>query len=390
MAISVTPLSRPAISDNLLGGLDVGEFLREYWQQKPLLVRQAFSNFADPLSPDELAGLACEEDIDSRIVRGCHALKDWQLEHGPFPEDHYASLGEENWTLLVQSVDHYLPEVAEIKEHFRFIPDWRLDDIMVSFAATGGSVGPHYDNYDVFLIQGQGRREWQVGDYCPATVKPWPHPSLRLLESLEAQDCWVLEPGDMLYLPPRFAHWGVALDNCMTYSVGFRAPSDRELIESFCDTALSRDGEDRFYTDGSLDPSRSPAEIPPDAVARFKQLLLDQMDDDTISRWLGEHLTRQHATESEVISGAVNWEAPLVLEASARCAWMEGSETLSLFINGEQFEGSGEPWTSLVHTLCDARYLPLEDYPQWQSDQACQKAITRLHKNQWLVPDDEY
>ena len=182
----------------LLGGLSTAEFLAQYWQQQPLLVRQAVPDFSAPLSADELAGLACELAVESRIIEGSATRQDWRLRHGPFDDTDFAALGERDWTLLVQAVDHYVPQVADIRSLFRFLPDWRLDDIMVSFAAPGGSVGPHFDQYDVFLLQGQGRREWQVGKHCPHDATLQHHDDLQLLASFEAKQRWTLEPGDII------------------------------------------------------------------------------------------------------------------------------------------------------------------------------------------------
>ena len=157
----------------LLGGISAREFMRDYWQKKPLLVRQAFPDFISPIDPDELAGLALEEEVESRIVLE-HGAHPWELRRGPFTEDTFAELPEKDWTLLVQAVDQFVPEVAELLENFRFLPSWRIDDVMISFAAPGGSVGPHFDNYDVFLLQGHGQRNWKIGQMCSSDSSlPW-------------------------------------------------------------------------------------------------------------------------------------------------------------------------------------------------------------------------
>ncbi|MGJ8537754.1 MAG: cupin domain-containing protein, partial [Parasphingopyxis sp.] len=199
-------------------------FLRDYWQKQPLLIKNPWDSWENPLEPDELAGLACEAEVESRLIEQTDAS--WAVEHGPLPEARFAALGPSRWTLLVQAVDHYVPEVAALIEPFRFVPNWRIDDVMVSCAADQGGVGPHFDQYDVFLIQGSGRRRWRIGGRCDETSPLLPHDDLRLLAEFEASDEWILEPGDILYVPPGIAHDGVAIgDNCMTYSVGVRAPS---------------------------------------------------------------------------------------------------------------------------------------------------------------------
>lgn len=199
----------------LLGGLTAAEFLRDYWQRKPLLVRQAIPDFESPLSADELAGLSLEESVESRIVLE-HGKTPWEMRRGPFQEEDYQHLPEQDWTLLVQAVDQFVPEVAQLLEQFRFLPSWRIDDVMISYAAPGGGVGPHFDNYDVFLLQGHGRRRWKVGQMCSSDSPLREHADLRILADFEQSDEWVLEPGDMLYLPPRLAHYGIAEDECMT------------------------------------------------------------------------------------------------------------------------------------------------------------------------------
>ena len=213
-----------------LQNFDIDLFLREHWQKKPMLIRNALPDWCNPLDPEDLAGLACEEEIESRLI--IRKDESWKLEHGPFTEKRFGKLGKKPWTLLVQAVDHFVPEVAALIAPFRFVPNWRIDDVMVSYASDQGGVGPHFDQYDVFLVQGLGRRRWQIGPVCDAQTPLLPHDDIRLLASFEATDEWVLEPGDILYVPPGFAHDGVALgDDCMTYTIGFRSPSRNELIE---------------------------------------------------------------------------------------------------------------------------------------------------------------
>ena len=212
-----------------LDAFDADAFLRDHWQKKPLLIRNPWSGWRNPLDPDELAGLACEDGVESRLVR--HKRSGLKVEQGPFGAARFAKVGKAPWTLLVQAVDQLVPEVAALIDPFRFIPNWRIDDVMVSYATDGGGVGAHFDQYDVFLIQGLGQRRWQIGALCDADTELLPHDDLRLLAKFEPSDEWVLNPGDILYLPPRFAHNGVAVgDDCMTYSIGFRAPSRAELI----------------------------------------------------------------------------------------------------------------------------------------------------------------
>ncbi len=271
-----------------LTDFDRDHFLRDVWQQKPMLYRNAWTEWKNPLDPDELAGLACEAGVESRLIT--QRREDWRVEPGPIAEKRFGNLGKAPWTLLVQAVDHHVADVAALIEPFRFIPNWRIDDVMVSYASDGGGVGPHFDQYDVFLVQGLGTRRWQVGGLCDNDTELLPHDDLRLLANFEATHEWLLEPGDMLYVPPRFAHNGVAVgDDCMTYSVGFRAPSRSELIAHYVDDVLSRLSDDDRYGDAGLAAQHNPGEISPDALSRLHAMVMTQLaDPDAFARWFGE------------------------------------------------------------------------------------------------------
>jgi len=197
----------------------------------------------------------------------------------------------ENWTLLVQAVDHYIPEVAALIQPFRFIPNWRIDDVMVSVAGDGGGVGAHYDHYDVFLIQGSGKRRWQVGGMCDENTPLLPHDDLRLLANFEATEEWVLEPGDMLYVPPGIAHNGVAVgDDCMTYSIGFRAPSKSDLIGYWADDLLADMNDDDRYRDSGLDPQGNSGQISTEAIDRLHAMVLEKLADrEAFANWFGKY-----------------------------------------------------------------------------------------------------
>lgn len=242
----------------LLNQLTPEHFLAEYWQKKPLLIRQAIPNFSGLLTPDELAGLACEDDVQSRLVQ--FTKGQWQVAHGPMRENTFKRLPEKDWTLLVQGVNHYLPEAAELLAQFKFIPHARLDDLMVSYAPDGGGVGPHLDSYDVFLLQGSGKRHWKISQQTDLTLVE--NAPLRILKHFETEQEWVLEAGDMLYLPPQIAHWGVAVgDDCMTYSIGFRAPKTQELAHEFLHYLQDQLHLTGIYADADLTVQSHPAEI---------------------------------------------------------------------------------------------------------------------------------
>src|SRR5476649_2356993 len=287
----------PDIPLQLLGGISARVFLRDYWQKKPLLIRQALPDFQSPIDPDELAGLALEEEVESRLIIE-NGERPWELRRGPFAEDEFSTLPERDWTLLVQAVDQFVPEVSELLENFRLLPSWRIDDVMISYAAPGGSVGPHFDNYDVFLLQGHGKRHWQIGQMCDAQSPLLEHADLRILSDFQATEEWTLEPGDMLYLPPRLAHCGVAVDDCLTYSVGFRAPGASEVLTHFTDFLSQFIPDEDRYTDADIQPASDPNQIQHDALDRLKALLAEHMSDERLLlTWFGQYMTEPRYPE---------------------------------------------------------------------------------------------
>ncbi|KJS05789.1 MAG: cupin [Gammaproteobacteria bacterium BRH_c0] len=272
-------------------GIDAALFLRDYWQQKPLLIRQALPGFRSPISADELAGLALEEEIESRIVIRDGNSGPWELHQGPFTEDTFSTLPKSPWTLLVQAVDLWVPEVRDLIDRFDFLPRWRMDDIMISYANDGGGVGPHFDYYDVFLIQAEGTREWSIGTTCDEDSPRVEGTSLKILKDFEALQTWVLEPGDILYLPPKIAHCGTAVGECLTYSLGFRAPSAGEMLDDLATEVLSR-GPGLFYRDPPLTPAMAREAIDPAFVAQTRKLLLAALDDEEmLAQWFASYMT---------------------------------------------------------------------------------------------------
>lgn len=277
----------------MFGAMTVTRFLREYWQKKPLLVRAAIPDFREPFSPDELAGLACEDGVESRIVREKGGRRPWEVTWGPQSEESFAALPERGWTLLVQELNRHVPEAALLLERFTFVPNVRVDDVMVSFAAPGGSVGPHVDSYDVFLVQGHGKRRWQYGTKRVKDARFRQGLELRILERFEFDRDDVLEAGDMLYLPPGFAHHGVALTPCTTYSVGFRSPGFGEMWRSFAETRGRGDDGARLLEDPKLSPATDPGAIPEAMLARVRAAVrASRATDDAIDRWFASFATR--------------------------------------------------------------------------------------------------
>ena len=271
------------------GEAGADEFLQEYWQQKPLLIRQALPGYISAISPDELAGLALEEEVESRLVVG--GGNNWSLRHGPFTEQDFLDLPQQDWTLLVQAVDLWVPQVQQLLELFAFLPPWRLDDVMVSFACPGGSVGPHFDQYDVFLLQVEGTRRWQIGGQCDGSTPLKSDCQIRVLESFSSREEWLLEPGDMLYLPPGIAHWGVAESECLTYSIGFRSPNIADLLADLA-VELMAQGYDAHYRDPAMSQALAGPDIAQAFVAQAKQQLWQAIDnDDLIGDWFARFMT---------------------------------------------------------------------------------------------------
>ncbi len=347
---------------------DAQHFLREYWQKKPLLLRNPWAEWRNPVEPDELAGLACEELVESRLVAGGATLA---LEHGPLQHDRFSTLGTDPWTLLVQAVDHHIPAVADLIEPFRFIPNWRIDDVMVSYATDHGGVGAHFDQYDVFLIQGLGRRRWELGDPCDEQTQLLPHDDLRLLAEFEAREEWVLEPGDILYVPPGIAHRGTAIGHdCMTYSVGFRAPSRSELIEGWVDELLGELSEDDRFGDPDLDLQANPGEIPPQTLSRLHAMIAEKLnDEDRFARWFGKFATApkrsaidwrpEHAIGPEEVANALQSGAPLARNPASRFAFVrQESDSLLIYVDGEATECSGET-AAFAEVLCTNPHIEM-------------------------------
>ncbi|QFT54740.1 cupin domain-containing protein [Microbulbifer sp. THAF38] len=325
-----------------LGDMPIEVFMRDYWQQKPLLIRNAFPNFESPISGEELAGMALEEAVESRLVLENGESGPWELRTGPFTEEDFLTLPRTHWTLLVQAVDQWLSEVAELKESFRFIPDWRLDDVMISYAADQGSVGPHYDHYDVFLLQAEGKRLWQQGVKVDETSPRLEGTPLNILKEFNAENSWVLEPGDMLYLPPQYSHWGIAEGGCTTISIGFRAPSASVILEDLAAEVAMGLPDSLRYTDAGMEPAKCPAEVDSESVARLQQQLIEWLKQpEKITQWFGAVMTEAKYPDTVALDAdeAADWReqmpkgAQLVLNPASRAAFCR--EPATLFVDGE-------------------------------------------------------
>jgi 50S ribosomal protein L16 3-hydroxylase len=271
-----------------LGGLSPASFLRRYWQRKALLVRQAIPDFRGLISRTELFGLASRDDVESRLI-----IRDrsrWSLSTGPFRRSELEALPRRRWTLLVQGVNLHLDAADALLRRFAFISYARVDDLMVSYAAPGGGVGPHFDSYDVFLLQAEGRRRWRISSQRDLSLVP--SLPLKILKRFKPQQEWVLKPGDMLYLPPSKAHDGIAIDACTTYSIGFRAPASQELGMAFLDWLRDRLALEGRYSDAGRRPAAEPARIDETMQARCRKMLAHiRWDGDTLAQFLGCYLT---------------------------------------------------------------------------------------------------
>jgi 50S ribosomal protein L16 3-hydroxylase len=331
-----------------LGELPIDEFLKNYWQQHAVFLPQALAGFHSPLSPDELAGLALEEVIESRLIIHDDQAP-WQLKTGPFTERDFAELPAEQWSLLVQAVDHWEPQVADLLDKFRFIPNWRLDDVMVSYAPTGGSAGPHFDYYDVFLVQGAGTREWHIGQRCDSTSPRLEGTDLNILRDFTTEATYVAQPGDVLYIPPGVAHWGTALDDeCMTYSIGFRAPSEADILDEFGQHIAATLTNDNRYKDQNARASTSPGAIDIAVIEQLQKQLISHLTPANIAQWFGRYMTEpklalestpEHITRQKWQQW-LKQNAQAERELGARFCYFTDDNATTLFVDGQAFSCS--------------------------------------------------
>lgn len=288
------------IESVLPADFDRQRFLRDYWQKKPLLIRAGELAFVDPITPEELAGLACEEDVESRLIQVDPAQETWQLRTGPFTEDQFESLPQTHYSLLVQAVDHWVDEVSALLADFDFIPAWRIDDVMVSYATDGGNAGPHFDYYDVFLIQGMGQKRWQIGARCNSMTPRRDESGLRLLKDFVVEQEWIVNPGDILYLPPGVSHYGVAIGDSMTYSIGFRAPALADIVSGLADQILDELTQDQRYVDARPQLPLHPGEISVEVIQHVRDRVLGLLDQPgSIRQWFGKTMTTPRYAHDE-------------------------------------------------------------------------------------------
>jgi 50S ribosomal protein L16 3-hydroxylase len=367
----------------LLGGLSPATFMRRHWQKKPLLVRGAIPGFRPLLDRTELFELAGREDAESRLVM--QQGRAWRLQRGPLARKALPPLKQAAWTLLVQGVDLHDARAHALLQRFRFVPDARLDDLMISYATDQGGVGPHFDSYDVFLLQAQGHRRWRIGrqrDFSLVDGVP-----LKILRNFEAEQEFVLEPGDMLYLPPRYAHDGVAVGgDCQTYSIGFRAPAQgelaRELLQRLADEA-AEEGAARIYADPGQEPVAAPAAIPQALQAFAHDALARALKDPhALDRALGEYLTEPKANVWFEPARAPRRLQSLVLDPRTRML----HDSRHVFINGEAWRAAGRDAT-LMRRLADQRRLQARDLAS--ASEAAHELLTTWCEAGWAHANRE-
>ncbi|NRP39173.1 50S ribosomal protein L16 arginine hydroxylase [Marinobacterium sp. xm-a-121] len=352
------------------GDLTVETFLRDYWQQKPVLIRNAFPDLEPVVSSDELAGLSLEEEVESRLIQFKPDSSEYQLECGPLNEETFAHLPESHWTLLVQAVDYYSPEAKALLDAFNFVPNWRIDDLMISYATPGGGVGPHYDNYDVFLIQAKGTRRWELGDIESSQSPRLPDAPVMILSEFQCLESFDLEPGDMLYLPPQVAHNGIATsEDCVTYSAGFRAPSDAEILRTVSDSIGEALTSEHRFSDPKRTLCQSPGEIDQASITQIEQRLKALLSNrEQLESALGSLFSEpKYPDQTEQLDpedyddwilGAT--EDGIELLPNNRLLYSDG-EQFKLFCNGVQLEVD-DAEIELAKQLANQGYLSANQY----------------------------
>ena len=353
---------------NPLGNLSQETFMKEYWQKKPLLVRQAFPDFKSPITSDELAGLACEDEVNSRIVMEKDGEHPWFPIFGPMSDEIYSSMPETHWSLIVNDLEKYLPELSWITDRFRFIPEWRLDDLMISYAADKGSVGPHIDLYDVFILQGQGERRWQINTQPVTEDNQVEGTPLRIQKEFEAEEEWVMQVGDMLYLPPGVSHHGISLGESLSYSIGFRATSHADIVNDFIGHITQNLSPQLTYRDPDQIVQEHSNEIKQDALERITNIFNEYLrpDHPELQRWFGCFVSDSRADvviepEKKINSieelKALTNTTPLNRHPASRFAFAQNPDAALLFIDGKDYKVNPE----FAKTLCKHRQINLDE-----------------------------
>ncbi len=378
-----------------LNNLTRQQFLDEYWQKKPLLIRQGLANFEDPITPDELAGLAMEEQIESRLVSQIDGK--WDAQHGPFED--YSHLGETNWSLLIQGVDHWDENVDALLSEFRFLPNWRIDDVMVSYATPGGGVGPHVDNYDVFLIQGSGKRSWQVGSN-EALKEVIADQALLHVEAFEPIIDVELNPGDILYVPPGFPHQGIAIEPSMTFSIGYRTIAKSHLMSGLADYLIDNQLGKEMVVDPDRQATQTPGLIDETDINNLTNSLKDMLSNDAVlTDFYGQHLSsakHELAIDEDLVPFEISEvldileDQPLNRLGGLRCLYFSHESALaSVYINGEKYTLS-DSLTTPLRLLADTQSLTQELLSPWLEEPEFMALLIELiNLGYWYFSDPE-
>ncbi|GAA0357326.1 hypothetical protein GCM10009092_21940 [Bowmanella denitrificans] len=374
-----------------LNAFDPQQFLQQHWQKQPVLIRGGFSEFLDPLDEHDLAGLAQEPDIDARIVS--RQGDNWQVTQGPFTEFSQHCQGQ--WSLLVQGGDRYLDEASELLNAFNFVPRWRVDDLMVSFSVPGAGVGPHLDQYDVFIIQGKGSRRWQVGDKGQHQ-QTRPHPRLSQVAAFKPLIDEVLTAGDILYIPPGFPHCGEALEPCLNYSVGFRAPNQQELLSSLADFALQQDAFHQRYEDKGLAPRRFAGEVLSTEVECIRQLIQASLHQPEFELWLGEFLskgpemaeTQTQNIRAPELAAYLLAAKPLQRQLEYKGVWLECNDSCILLHFGELNQQVDKALLPYIETLCtDTVWYKPDDISEISLTALCHSILPLVNAGVWELTE---
>jgi len=378
----------------LIQNLNIDDFLLHYWQKKPLLIRSAFPHYKSPISAEELAGLACEEFVESRIILEQKTTPKWVLENGPFLEKRFPKLPKSHWTLLIQGLNKIFPEFDDLLHQFDFIPSWRVDDLMASYAAPEGSVGPHIDQYDVFLLQASGRRKWMISEKAISEDNFEEGLPLKIIKDFTPESEWILEAGDMLYLPPNVAHYGIGMEDCMTFSIGFRAPSQAELLSSYIDEHITTLADDLRYQDPDLRKSNNNGEISSEAINNIQQILLSHFDDKSkIEDWFGQFITEYLNDESELIENNLTVDEfldelknsnSLRRPATVRANYIKRKDnSITLFINGTKLPIQEEA-NDIAILFCNKATYTYQTLQSYIDNKVALELLCRLYNSGFI------
>lgn len=388
-----------SVNLDVLGGISAEQFFAEYWQKKPLLVRNAIPDISDMLEPEDILGLAQQEGVTARLLtQHGQQHEQWKLKRSPLSQKDFSKLSG-YWTLLVQAVDHFSADIAGLWQHFDFIPQWRRDDIMVSYAPKGGSVGRHFDQYDVFLVQGYGERRWQLGQYCDENTQFIPNQPLRLLSDMTVFFDEVLSPGDLLYVPPKLSHYGVAENDCLTFSFGFRMPNAAQLLDQLTDQLLQDQSIQTPVSDLHPRPLQAAGEVNVQDIHWLKQQLIDRIQQGTYfeQALLGilsdskypDSLPENEELSIDALRDILAEGGSVQREPAARLLYLTQGDQQQFWALGEVIECAAAQ-QPLLKQLADGAVLSADDFELSEDNLTL---LSQLYTSAILLidqPDDEY